>query len=165
MHQEAVDFCQEAAGFLSPGDVIELGACNVNGSARDLIPHTSWLGIDRQMGPGVNILADFVSMDWRWDELFDLAVSTEAFEHCQGVAVAVDRMVRSVKTGGHVLITCATDPRGPHGCGGGPVGDEWYRNVEPEVLEHPQLVPVIERVDRNVGDLYLLARVERRLFG
>lgn len=165
MHPEAFGFCCQAALRLPTARVIEVGSANVNGSVRDVFRHSEWIGVDLHAGPGVDIVADWTRMDFPFDEEFDLAVSTEMLEHCELAATAVDRMVRSVRTGGHVVITCATDPRKPHGCDGGPVGDEFYMNVPPEMLEHPQLVPVLSEVNREIGDLYLLAKVVRRPFG
>ena len=60
--------------------VAEIGALNVNGSARDILGARcgEWIGWDLVAGPGVDRVGQFHPAD---DEVFDLIVSCEAFEH------------------------------------------------------------------------------------
>lgn len=56
---------------------------NVNGAARDVIPHHSWIGTDMRPGPGVDwvITAGNIPKDRRGQ--FDGVVCCETLEHCE----------------------------------------------------------------------------------
>jgi SAM-dependent methyltransferase len=150
----------EAYGWLASLDlkadrVIECGARNVNGTARDVISHREWVGVDIEPGPGVDIVADWCET-WPRNGRFDLVVCTEMLEHCPTIA-DVFTVARSVlKAGGRMVVTCATTGRAPHSAvDGGPLRDgEFYENVIPFT---PDGFEVIESTV-NGGDWYALFR-------
>ena len=159
MHAEAQDFIRRASGMIDPPDrVIEFGAQDVNGTPRWAWPDAEWLGVDIERGPGVNVVADITSLvPSAWLNLFDLGICTEVLEHVKDAHKGFDNLLACVKPGGHVLVTVATTGRAPHACNGGPVGSEWYRNIEPWELVRDDLEPVLQEVHPERGDLYLLA--------
>ena len=159
VHVEAFEFVTRAARVVpSPQRVLEVGARNVNGSARDAWPaDTPWLGVDLLAGDGVDVVADFATA--HIDGPFDLVVCCEVFEHARNVAALVDRMIDVLRPDGYLLMTCATDGRVPHGADGGGVrAGEWYRNVAPWELVREDLDPIISEVHGSRGDLYVLGQ-------
>jgi 2-polyprenyl-3-methyl-5-hydroxy-6-metoxy-1,4-benzoquinol methylase len=60
---------------------------------------------------------------------FTIAISTEAMEHTPDPRSILDCAWRSLTPGGLLVLTCAGPGRTPHGCSGGAVGDEYYKNV------------------------------------
>lgn len=159
MHREASDFIDRAAKKIGPGiqTVVEFGSLDVNGSARACFPRSlDWVGIDRVNGPGVDLVLDLEQDDLEL-EGFDLGVCVEVLEHVMAVPRVLDLLVGAVKPGGWVLITCATEPRAPHGCNGGHVGSEWYKNIGPWELQRDDLRIELFETHVERGDLYLLA--------
>lgn len=108
--------------------VVEIGSRNINGGVRDLIDCGEYVGVDRAAGPGVDVVAD--AHDWLPPRTPDLVVCCEVLEHCPEPEILVGRMVSWLGREGHLIVTCAIDPRAPHGCDGGPVGDEFYENPD-----------------------------------
>lgn len=159
MHREASEFVRRAAELIGPvGTVCEFGSLNVNGSARvHFADDVVWVGFDKREGPGVDEVVDLES-DGLLFEDFDLAVCCETLEHIRRADRVFDYLVGAVRPGGWVLVTVATEPREPHGCDGGPVGREWYRNIAPWELVRENLESVLLEVYPDRGDLYLLGR-------
>src|SRR5690348_14685564 len=135
MHVEALDFCYRASRIAGPVDrAVEVGSRNVNASAREFWVAT-WTGLDIKPGPNIDIVADVTEpVDGKWD----LVLSTEMLEHCTHPRLALHHMVEASTC--WVLVTCATDGRPEHNAtDGGPLPDgEYYRNVSPAELDHPQ---------------------------
>jgi SAM-dependent methyltransferase len=93
--------------------VVEAGAYNYNGSARDaLCVHgpASYLGTDAQSGPGVDLVCAAEKLPVALGEdSADVLVSTEMLEHAVDWRGAVTGMVSVLAPGGLLLLTT----RGP----------------------------------------------------
>lgn len=156
MHPEALAWIADR--HLSADRVIEAGSRNINGSARDVIAHNEWVGVDIEPGPGVDYVWDWCDFPQNMYVPFDLVVCTEMLEHCSNVE-QVFRVAHShLKPGGRMVVTCATAGRAPHSAiDGGPLREgEFYENVIPFT---PQGFEIIESVVRE-GDWYcLLGRI------
>lgn len=109
--QDCLDFVKDA---LDIGDVIgkrilEVGAYNVNGSARTWIEALKpdlYLGVDIRPGLGVDSLCDAVELVNRFGaETFDGIVSTETLEHILDWRTAIQQMKTVLAPGGWLLIT------------------------------------------------------------
>jgi SAM-dependent methyltransferase len=88
--------------------VLEVGSRNVNGSLRPYIESlapASYVGVDVQPGPGVDGLRDVEGASFCFLEPFDLVVCTEVLEHVRDWRAAARNLKRSVRVGGHLLIT------------------------------------------------------------
>jgi len=133
MHPEAHDYVADCVGGLGlRGDVLDFGGRNINGGVRHLIASSRWVAVDIVWGDGVDIVADASTVDV--GQLFDVVLSLEVFEHTDVAAGIVANAHRHLKPGGYFVATMAGMARAPHGAGGGPVGDEFYRNVDRELL-------------------------------
>ena len=145
--------------------VIDLGGRDINGTPRALFSANSrYTVVDAAAAPGVDIVADAA----RWlppRELrgaHDVALCTEVFEHTPDWQAILYNLWLLLRPGGCVLITCATDPRGPHGMTGlvPPPAGEWYANVAPEALQAPMalLFRDVQVQTHPRGDLYARGR-------
>lgn len=116
--------------------VLELGSLDVNGTVRDLLPVTEYLGVDMRPGPGVDVVADAAApglldvVGGGWD----LVLCLEVLEHAAQAGEILVNAARCLRTGGQLVATMAGPGREPHGVDGQGVGDEFYRNVTPEML-------------------------------
>lgn len=160
MHSEAHAFV--AANIGHPKRVLEYGALNINGTARDTAPSAEWHGIDVVAGPGVDEVAD--ATEYLATVPYDTVVCCEMLEHTPKVGATCQTAYTNLTDGGTLLLTCATDGRAPHSAiDGGPLRpDEFYRNVPADdfriSLEHIGFVIDVLEVHPNRGDLYVKAR-------
>lgn len=160
MHEGPRVYVSERAQRYVPRSVIELGGQDVNGTIRDLFNTDNYRSIDLADGPGVDVVADATT--WRTTRRADCVVSTELLEHVQDWPAVIETAFLALKQGGHLVLTCATEPREPHAAEGGTMeDDEYYGNVDPwqmcQVLDKYFSAYDI-RVDRSHGDLYVTGR-------
>jgi SAM-dependent methyltransferase len=115
--------------------VVEVGSRDINGEIRSLVDADSYIGIDLEDGPGVDVVADCRFWEPPWKA--SLVVCCEVLEHAPEPREVVDACIGYLRTGGRLVVTCAGPGRAPHsGHDGGPVADdEHYANVDPADLE------------------------------
>ncbi len=115
MHPSAYAF---ATRTLAPEQVagkrvVEAGAYNYNGSARDALSvhgPASYLGTDAQPGPGVDLVCPAEKLpEVLGEDSADVLLTTEMLEHAEDWRGAVTGMVRTLAPGGLLLLTT----RGP----------------------------------------------------
>lgn len=140
MHVEVQMFVQSCTEVRYDGALVyEVGALDVNGRVRDMVPQVfaEWVGFDLVDGPGVDHVGDAAEILPLMPPC-DVMVSTEVLEHAPEWAHLLGTMCDAVKPGGWMLLTCAGKGRRPHaadGSPGGPHPGEWYRNVELHEVE------------------------------
>jgi hypothetical protein len=146
---------------------LDVGGRNVNGSAREWLPNTRWRGLDVVAGPDVDIVAD--ASTWVPNQLFDVVMTTELFEHTPRwrEIIAVMASALEPRGPGIFLSTCASIGRPMHGASGEPTPPpgEWYQNVDHVLLKielekHFHCVEV--EYQPLPGDAYALATCPRR---
>lgn len=132
--------------------VIEVGSLDINGGVRDLLdPSAHYLGIDRQSGPGVGLVGDFCDFDWTETSdheirdrpgsfrlrLFDLVLCCEVLEHTSKWREIVAHAATVMRSGGTLIVTCATHGRAPHSARSeAPIKpDEFYENIDKADLD------------------------------
>jgi len=103
--------------FFKNKKVLEVGSLNINGSIRPLFEKCDYLGIDVGEGEGVDLVCQGQELDHP-DETYDVAGSTECFEHNPYWVETFENMTRMTKKDGLVFFTCATDGRHTHGTSG-----------------------------------------------
>ena len=114
-------------------NVLDIGSRDFNGSNRYLFTGGTYTGVDSMPGPNVDLVSRAHEIDLP-DGSFDMIVSTEMLEHDQFRAKSLARMVKMLKTGGHLLITCAAPGRPVHGIDEYSGGDPYYQNVDAKTL-------------------------------
>ncbi len=135
MHPDAALWLVSQADDYPVGRVVEFGARFVNGSARELVRHVSWHGVDIAPGDGVDTVEDA-----RWyvhSVPVDVVVCCEVAEHCDSWPHLVENAAINLRPGGVLLFTAAGPNRAVHsGVDGNPElhDGEHYANVDPDVL-------------------------------
>jgi len=129
--------------------VLEVGACDVNGSLRPVIESwnpSSYTGIDVCPGPGVDeVVPAERSLERFGPGSFDLVISTEMLEHVPDWKVVVANLKGLVRDGGTLLLTTRSRGYPFHAH----PGDFW--RFEPEDMERIFSEFSIVRLERDPG--------------
>jgi hypothetical protein len=148
MHGEVLSWVSQAIAAYrdneeakaSGAHVLEFGSLDINGSVRSLFNELvtdggSYLGIDVQEGPGVDLVADASVYDS--DVEYDIIVCAEVFEHTALWSKIIKNAHRLLSPGGVFIATMAGEGRPPHSAiDENPIRDwEYYKNVSAEMLE------------------------------
>lgn len=135
MHLAAYDYVAKQVAEYGPFlSVVEFGGRDINGSVRPLFGDASYLVIDIEPGPGVDVVADAASVPL---EGFDCVVCCEVLEHAPNAAKLVQAARKALRDGGVFLMTCAGEGRAPHSAvdGAGLRMGEHYANVSRSDLD------------------------------
>lgn len=107
MHDSVLAFVERATRDL-PEDirVLDVGALDVNGSARGLFPKAAtYVGIDLQDGPGVDFVEDAHNINLSLDGFFDLILCLEMLEHDSAPWLTAAQIAAVGKPGALVLVS------------------------------------------------------------
>lgn len=114
---------------LLPDDatVCEIGSRNFNGTARDALHNRrrTWVGLDRQEGPCVDVVGDAVDYLAPRVGQFDAIVASSAYEHDPTFWATNNAARWALKPGGHYIVTTPTLGFPYHDYGG-----DFYRFTE-----------------------------------
>jgi SAM-dependent methyltransferase len=143
-HPEQMTFirlCKEYLCTPADNEIIEIGSYDVNeggGGIRGVFSNAQrYIGVDLTEGPGVDVVASGHEVDFP-DNEFDIAISSECFEHNPYWAETFVNMWRMTKPGGLVIVTVASTGRVEHGTsrtdpklspGTSAVKWDYYRNL------------------------------------
>jgi len=133
VHPGAREFVARHA-TAEPVSVIEIGSRNINGTVRDLFPNAAWTGLDLHAGPGVDVVCD--AMRYKPLKLAHMVVCCEVLEHASNWRDLLCVAYRWLRSGGHMIVTCAGPGRDPHSAiDGGPLQPgEHYANISTNEL-------------------------------
>jgi SAM-dependent methyltransferase len=101
-------------GFFCSGRALEVGSLDINGSIRGFFEGGVYIGLDVDLGPGVDVVCQGQEYDAP-DGSFDTVISCEAMEHNPYWKETIANMIRVCRPGGLVVMTCATTGRAEHG--------------------------------------------------
>ena len=95
-------------------NILEIGSLDINGSVRPIFAerNSMYLGIDPQIGPGVDFVTD--ASTFSTGPLFNVIVCAEVFEHTPVWRDIVDRSYENLLEGGIFIATMAGEGRAPH---------------------------------------------------
>lgn len=135
MHVDAFDWAKYSFNkWYMPGSktkVLEFGSLDINGSVRPIFMPScvSYVGVDLQEGPGVDIVAS--AHDFSTAERFDVVVACEVFEHTPLWREIITNSHSLLREGGLFVATMAGEGRPPHSAiDENPIRDwEYYDNV------------------------------------
>ena len=139
MHKAAMDFLEktkmEHLELFEDVRVFEVGSLNINGQARGLFVAREYVGVDWRPGIGVDTVGLAHKYAEKPDGYFDVAISTETFEHDAYWKLTLEKMVKLLRPGGSLILTMAAEGREPHALETGSVSD-YYQNLQTaQVLE------------------------------
>lgn len=141
MHPPVIDWVEGSFdlwrdGSEGPFDILEIGSLDINGSVRPIFQTTkrSYIGIDMQEGPGVDIVAD--ASTFSIGLKFDIVVCAEVFEHTPVWREIIQNAFNHLKDGGLFTATMAGVGRSPHSAIDENPIREWehYANITEEEL-------------------------------
>jgi SAM-dependent methyltransferase len=129
-------FCREVKErfpeFFHNSRVLEIGSRNINGSVREGFAACEYVGVDCHPGPAVDVVC--LGHEYPGEpESFDVVCSAETLEHDPHAARTIAHMLRLLRPGGLLFMTCAGTGRAEHGTirTGESYGPDagFYRNV------------------------------------
>lgn len=136
-------------------DVLEFGSLDINGSVRSIFEpiSLSYVGVDMQEGPGVDIVAN--AKDFKIDKTFDVVVCCEVFEHTPEWREIIDNAYGHMKDGAIFIATMAGEGRRPHSAiDENAIRDwEYYANVGAWELNRKLKIFSKHEVDYLANDL------------
>lgn len=135
MHASAFRYIASVVEGQHYARVVEVGSRDINGTIRNLVSADTYVGIDLEDGPGVDVVGDCRLWEPPWKA--SLVICAEVLEHSPWPAQVVEACVYYLRPGGRLIVTCAGPGRAPHsGHDGGPdVEGEHYANIDPADLE------------------------------
>lgn len=150
---------------ISGAKVLEVGACNVNGSVREFIEGHGpdmYVGVDQQKGPGVDLVADCENLvKHMGGDAWDIVISTEMLAHVDNWRVCMRQMAWAVAPGGLLLLTTRSPgfPYHPF-----PV-DNWRFTTDnmQTIIDALRLDTLVIEDDKQEPGVFLLARKPFRL--
>lgn len=101
------------ASELRNASLLELGSYNVNGTARDFIHVKSWVGIDIQAGPCVDVVCYAAETQFDKDA-FDVVLSSSMLEHDPDWGLSLIHNLQWLKPGGLLLVSWGAEGNLPH---------------------------------------------------
>ncbi|MBH1963892.1 MAG: class I SAM-dependent methyltransferase [Comamonadaceae bacterium] len=123
--------------FFTGKKVLEVGSLDLNGSVRQFFTDCAYEGLDVGTGPGVDTVCPGQDYGAPADA-FDFVISSEMMEHNPAWRKTFLNMLRVLKPGGLMVLTCATTGRRQHGTTAysptdSPLtneqGSDYYRNL------------------------------------
>jgi len=117
--------------------VLEIGSLDVNGNLRHLFTSPVWYtGIDLAPGPNVDVVSPAHLFDFPC--CFDTILSAETLEHDLYYVRSLENILRLLRPGGLLAISCATTGRPEHGTS----------------KSHPEDAPFLSQMSPTWADYY-----------
>lgn len=151
------------------GRVLDVGSLDINGGPHTLFTSSEYVGVD--LGAGRNVTHVGRGEDLTFaDDLFDVAMSSECFEHNQQWRETLSNMIRMTREGGLIVFSAAGTGRAEHGTTRSDkgfaaplavdLGVEWYQNLTARMVRRAiageDLVGHFCVSVRNTSDLLFL---------
>jgi len=136
-HREQREWCELVKyahdEFFVGTSVLDIGSLDINGNNRYLFEQCNYTGIDIGDGPNVDVVCS--GHLFKSDDLFDVVISTECFEHDEHWQQTLKNVINNLlKDGGLFLFSCAAPGRPEHGTKrtspkDSPFTNDYYRNL------------------------------------
>jgi len=107
--------------------IVDVGSYNVNGSLHSIVDPlvpASYLGVDIEPGPDVDVTLDGADLYKTYGQVFDVVLCASCLEHCKDWRAVWASITQALKPGGHLLISVPTAVFPPHDYR----GDYWRFN-------------------------------------
>jgi SAM-dependent methyltransferase len=139
-HKEQMRFFSSVLKYFQThfeGKVLDIGSLDIGGGPHLLFNAEEYIGVDLGPGSNVDLISGGQDVELQ-SNYFDVAMSSECFEHNPDWRSTFHNMVRMTKPGGIVVFSCAGIGRPEHGTSksegwAAPLaiqaGQEYYKNV------------------------------------
>lgn len=137
MHDSAYLYVRTTREMLpKPSQLVEIGGRNINGSVRELFPDATYVSLDLEDGPGVDVVCD--AREWQPSAPIDMVLCLEVLEHAPDPIGLISAAYRWLRVGGWLVVTAASPGRAPHsGHDGGSLrAGEHYQNISFAQLDY-----------------------------
>ena len=98
-HLAQIYFCENVkkqfSNHFKNVSVLDIGALDINGNNRYLFENYTYVGVDLGVGPNVDVVSR--GHLYKSDQLFDVVISTECFEHDEYYDLTIKNMYKLVK--------------------------------------------------------------------
>jgi len=140
MHTQQVEFINKLLNnypeYKTNQTILDCGSLDINGNNRKFFEsYKSYTGLD--VGPGNNV--DIISRvhEYKTKKKYSVVISGEMLEHDQYWRESLSAMIKLLKKGGILIITCATEGRPEHGTNrttpyDAPYIGDYYKNLTEE---------------------------------
>lgn len=172
-HPAQQKFCEKVKElfpqYFKNVSALDVGSLDINGNNRYLFEDSTYLGLDLDEGPNVDIVS--LAHEFDHKEGFDTIISTEALEHDKYWKLSLENLCRLLKPGGLLVFTCATTGRAEHGTEdhnswASPFShiqfDNYYQNLTPKDILSALNTTYFEffyiQVDDAICDLYFYGK-------
>lgn len=112
MHENVAIYCESIRdkfpAYFKNKYVLDCGSLDINGNNRPLFEKCFYLGVDRKLGKNVHVLSLIHKIPFT-DSIFDVVLSTNAFEHDRHWRSSLNTMVRVLKPGGLMFFACGRE--------------------------------------------------------
>jgi len=113
-------------------DVIDFGSLDINGNNRQFFTPKRYTGVDIVNGKNVDVVS--YASKYKHDGLADVVISTEMLEHDKTAKASFLNMIKNLRSGGLLIMTCAGEGRAVHGTRNdnpqdSPLTNDFYENV------------------------------------
>jgi SAM-dependent methyltransferase len=136
-HREQREWCELVKyahdEFFVGTNVLDIGSLDINGNNRYLFEQCNYTGID--IGEGKNVDVVCSGHLFKSEDLFDVVISTECFEHDEYWELTLKNVINNLlKDGGLFLFSCAAPGRPEHGTKrtspkDSPFTNDYYQNL------------------------------------
>lgn len=106
--------------YFNKAKVLEIGSYNVNGTARDFFVDCEYVGVDRDEGPGVDVVSQATETEFE-PLYFDTLICLSVFEHDFEWASGFEHALQWVRKHGLIIVSWGAEGNLPHGQSWAPV--------------------------------------------
>jgi hypothetical protein len=171
MHNAVRRFLKEAKEkypeIFAAKKIIECGSMDINGSAREFFDTPDeYVGVDWRDGKGVDVVSLFHKYNKEPDGHFDVAVSSETFEHDPYWKDSLKKMLDKICIGGSLIISCGGPNRHHHQFQASPQ-ENYYENrtldeLRGFILENSMFKHIDSKYSRGKDDIYIVCLCKTR---
>ena len=115
-HKTQIAWCkrvkEEYPQYFAWKRVLDIGSLDVNGNNKGLFRKCDYVGLDLIEGLNVDVVS--IAHEYESDTLFDVVLSTNAFEHDMYLELTLKKMVELLKPSG-LMFFCGSSGHREHG--------------------------------------------------
>lgn len=129
MNEFIMRFIKDNLTNTSEKSIMEVGSLNINGSARDILESSTYMGIDICNGNGVDLEVDATFPNlYKILGTYDIVISTETMEHVHDWRRLVTNIKNFTKPGGTIMVSTRSPGYAYH------MGNDYWRYTIEDII-------------------------------